>query len=365
MINFFDPHYIILLYVCYIINALFITAGFTGSCDLKLIFFESNLIVFFCFMKDLVFRNHAAIIYKIQNINVMKKNTLHAVKVLLLTVLFYNCQKENVTRNDYKQETDKIETSIATGAQKDRSYITHFPKRETMASKELKQKIMGAMINSYSKTNAIPAVNNEIFGVFKDGSCGSYRELDIRMDCEDNNPASATKGYTGSTSVDNGDIYYQFCLVNDRKRFPQLSSGKYAVLSLDRHQSVNGINVSFDRGFDNEDHNNQNAVELDGQSQPLPFDSFAGVNVTGNAALSFLLILKNSEGPAKPPVLAGVTSYGVLGSFGEKKGNIFSDDEDFQNANSFYSNTASESSVFFKGVIEFGSNTKFYVSKAR
>jgi len=277
----------------------------------------------------------------------------------------YSCQKENATHTNYKQETDKIETSIASGLTKDGSYLTNFPKKETEASGDLKQKIMGALINSYSKTNAIPADNSEIFGVLKDGSCGSYRELDIRMDCEDNNSTSVTKGYTGSTGVDNGDIYYQFCLVNDRKRFPQISTGKYAVLSLDRHQSINGVNISFDRGFDNEDHNNQNAVYINGVSQSLPFDSFPGINIWGNSALSFLLILKNSGGAAKPPVLAGLTSYGVLGSFGTEKGYIFSDDEDSQNANTFYSNTASQSSVLFNGVMEFGANTKMYVSKAR
>ena len=62
-----------------------------------------------------------------------------------------------MTQKDYKQETDKIETSIASGVTKDESYITHFPKQETEAPKELKQKIMSAMVNSYSKTNAIPA----------------------------------------------------------------------------------------------------------------------------------------------------------------------------------------------------------------
>jgi hypothetical protein len=295
----------------------------------------------------------------------MKKKTLTAIQILLVTCIFYSCQKENVTQKDYKQETDKIETSIASGVTKDESYITHFPKQETEAPTELKQKIMTAMSNSYSKTNAIPAANTEIFGVFKDGSCGSYRELDITMDCEDNNPASATHGYTGATVVNNGDIKYRFCLVNDRKNFPQISSGKYAVLSLDRRQATNGINISFDRGFDNEDHNNQNAVSLDGEKQALPFNSFAGVNISGNSGLSFLLILRNANAAARPPILAGVTSYGVLGNFGPQKGYIFSDDEDFQNANSFYSNTASESSVWFKNIMEFGANTKIYVSKAR
>ena len=296
----------------------------------------------------------------------MKKNPLSAIKILLLASIFYGCQKENVTHNDYKQETDKIETSIASGLTKDKSYITNFPKQETEASEDLKQKIMRAMITSYSKTNAIPATISEIFGVFKDSSCGSYRELDIKMDCEDNNQASTTKGYTGTTAVSNiGDIYYKFCLVNDRKKFPQISTGNYAVLSLDRHQSTNGVNISFDRYFDNEDHDNQNAVVFNAKDQPLPFNRFAGINIDQNSSLSFLLILKNSAGAAKPPVLAGVSTYGVLGSFGSEKGSIYSDDEDFRNANAFYSNTASESSAWFNGVMGFGKNTTMYISKAR
>jgi len=296
----------------------------------------------------------------------MKKNTSSAIKILLLSGIFYGCQKENVTHNDYKQETDKIETSIASGLTKDKSYITNFPKQETEASEDLKQKVMRAMINSYSKTNAIPATISEIFGVFKDSSCGSYRELDIKMDCEDNNQSSTTTGYTGSTAVDNnGDIHYQFCLVNDRKKFPQIRTGNYAVLSLDRHQSTDGVNISFDRYFDNEDHDNQNAVVLNAKDRPLPFNHFAGINIDQNSSLSFLLILKNSAGAAKPPVLAGVSTYGVIGSFGSEKGSIYSDDEDFRNANDFYSNTASESSVWFNGVMGFGKNTTIYVSKAR
>ena len=68
----------------------------------------------------------------------MKKNTSSAIKILLLAGIFYGCQKENVThndykqetdkRNDYKQETDKIETSIASGLTKDKSYINNFHK---------------------------------------------------------------------------------------------------------------------------------------------------------------------------------------------------------------------------------------------
>ena len=296
----------------------------------------------------------------------MKKNILSAIQIFFLTGIFYSCQKENVTHNDYKQETDKIETSIASGVTKNESYLTHFPKQETVASKELTGKITNALISSYSKTNAITAANNEIFGVFKDGSCGTYRELDIKMDCEDNNQASMKKGYTGSTVVDNlGDIYYKFCLVNDRKNFPNISTGNYAVLSLDRRQSTNGTDISFDRYFDNEDHDNGNSVFVNGEQQTLPYDSFPGVNISKNSTLSFLLMLKNSSGPAKPPVLAGVPSYGVIGSFGEKKGYIYSDDEDYRNANAFYSNTASESSVWFKGVMEFGKNTTIRVTKAR
>jgi hypothetical protein len=295
----------------------------------------------------------------------MKKNIQSAIQILVLTGIFYSCQKENVTQSDYKQETDKIETSMASGVTKDDSYLTHFPKEETDASKELKEKIVTALNTSYSKTNALSAANNEIFGVFKDGSCGSYRELDIKMDCEDNNSASATKGYTGTTVVNNGDIYYQFCLVNDRKNFPHISAGRYALLSLDKRQPTNGTNISFERYFDNEDHDNQNTVLLDGNQQALPYDSFPGVNISENSSLSFLLLLKDSSGPAKPPVLPGVSSYGVIGSFGEQKGYIFSDDEDYRNANAFYSNTASESSVWFKGVIEFGRNTTIWITKAR
>jgi hypothetical protein len=142
------------------------------------------------------------------------------------------------------------------------------------------------LINSYSKTNAIAAVGSEIFGVFKDGSCGSYRELDIKMDCEDNNQASMKKGYTGSTVVDNlGDIHYQFCLVNDRKNFPNISAGNYAVLSLDRRQSTNGTDISFDRYFDNEDHDNRKRCSRGREATNFTLRFFSGCSISAKTLL--------------------------------------------------------------------------------
>jgi hypothetical protein len=88
-----------------------------------------------------------------------------------------------VTQKDYKQETDKIETSIASGVTKDESYITHFQNRKRSA-KGIKTKDHVGNDQQLFENKRNPAANTEIFGVFKDGSCGTYRELDITMDCE-------------------------------------------------------------------------------------------------------------------------------------------------------------------------------------
>src|SRR6476646_1498078 len=97
----------------------------------------------------------------------MNKTSSSATKILLIASILCSCQKETVTHNNdnYKHETDKIETSISSGLVKNESYLTNLPKYETKASNDLKEKIMGALIKSYSKTNATQAVNQETFGV--------------------------------------------------------------------------------------------------------------------------------------------------------------------------------------------------------
>jgi len=98
----------------------------------------------------------------------MKKNPSSAIKILLVASIFYGCQKENVTHNDYKQETDKIETSIASGLTKDKSYITRqtISSIEAMLSDNEFIRIHRSFIISVNKIESYTAEMVEVNSVF-------------------------------------------------------------------------------------------------------------------------------------------------------------------------------------------------------
>lgn len=69
------------------------------------------------------------------------------------------------------------------------------PKIESVASKELIDRIRNELNESYTKQISYAKSGGYLVGVFKDNNCGSYAELVINMDCEDRRPASSSSGY--------------------------------------------------------------------------------------------------------------------------------------------------------------------------
>lgn len=96
------------------------------------------------------------------------------------------------------------------------------PKIETIADeatiKESMDKYITEMMNRQS--NAKERVTRSadgldgLVGVFKVGSCGSYKELEIKLDCEDKRTISKVTGKVGDSSVIKTEV--SFLLLFDR-----------------------------------------------------------------------------------------------------------------------------------------------------
>jgi len=117
------------------------------------------------------------------------------------------------------------------------------------------------------------------------------------------------------------------------------------------------------RYMDNEDNNNHNQTYYNGQ---LISGLFGLCHFSSNTRLHFYYYKKQSSATSFPYL--GM-SYGTLGRYGSNQGWIYSDDEDNSNANSayyyssYYANPTSTGNV--ANIMDVGSNTKFYISKAR
>ena len=58
-------------------------------------------------------------------------------------------------------------------------------------------------------------------GVFRVGSCGNYKYLSIKIDCENGNSKTSVSGNVGDTYVDGGDnMRLEFCMVDAGFRYP-------------------------------------------------------------------------------------------------------------------------------------------------
>lgn len=193
------------------------------------------------------------------------------------------------------------------------AYVTDIMNRDAIA----KEKVMRA---AYSENNLV--------AVFKVGSCGSYKELEITVDCEDRRGKSSTSGNVGDTYVDgNENVHLKFCLVEANRYYPG------GVLLIDRTPSspYNLENIVV-RGHDTEDSAEHNIVggthmEYDTKEEVSKWLTQVGKNV--NLAWGF-----PKGDPLYYPVgpVSGI-KYGLLSAQGASTGTIFFDDEDSSNKN--------------------------------
>jgi hypothetical protein len=320
----------------------------------------------------------------------MKKNTIK--KIVLFTLiagLLYSCEQaeliETETIDDITSEIEKIETIYQEGDIKIEN-DTSKEKVETLANSELMKEIHGDLENSFSKTTTSAKAARLYlggYGVFmgSGGNCGSYRKLDVYMDCEDSNPDTSKTGYTGASGTIGNNVLLRFCVVGGGTFSGNKFNEDFGVLNLGYNRLVyKGSSVT--RHFDNEDRRNRNYVRLNGINVRGALGDRrlgGGHTILGerNTRLTFHIFYKSRYGGGSSFPNLGF-SYGLLGSFGSNRGNIYFDDEDRKNANycffskydpvssiSNYAAPGKKISSSIPGFMDVGKNTRLKISKAR
>lgn len=312
----------------------------------------------------------------------MKKRNFYLLSLSCLCIIATSCSKNN--RDDLREsnnslltnEVEKIETFLAEGATKQIITDPNVPKIETRASEEtmaqLRAEMRKEVDESYKKlrvsTKRGPAMSPDAFAVFKSGgSCGGYQQLTIKMDCEDRRPATSQTGWVGNNYIIDGDIYLEFCVIddhynrymgqfNDNGVTNAITGGAYGFLYLGEtwyFQQEPGRDTWYPKGkreffwpmfslirvFDNQDSNNGNKVWINGAEQPLsywlgPTAHSQASYVSGNTRLHWIVAPPTSSatGGARKTI-PGLAEYVLLGTFGSFQGGINIDDEDTNNRN--------------------------------
>ena len=143
-------------------------------------------------------------------------------------------------------------------------------------------------------------------GVFRVGSCGNYKYLSIKIDCENGNSKTSVSGNVGDTYVDGGHNgvgsddpnYYDVMHISGMSK---LDSNATLAWNINRNMTKwgdipvgpAGINygviapaemASGNLYFDDEDHNNKNwaQVWLGPQNQYEPHGTYYGVQLDRN-----------------------------------------------------------------------------------
>ena len=204
------------------------------------------------------------------------------------------------------------------------------PKIETIADeatiKESMDKYITEMMNRQS--NAKERVTRSadgldgLVGVFKVGSCGSYKELEIKLDCEDKRTISKVTGKVGDSSVDkNGNVSFRFCLTEANRFYPG------GVLLINSHSYSNKAVL---RHHDVEDSNPSSQVYINGVEQG---DRLVGkyTSVTRDDAVLAWEPMGNR--PWNVPVGPAYIQYGLVVLPSQSCGRILVDDEDKNNKN--------------------------------
>lgn len=222
-----------------------------------------------------------------------------------------------------KNETIADETTIQ--ALKD-EYMTQLMNNPAIA----KQKVMRTLYNTTC----------DVVGVFKVGSCGVYKELELNIDTEDTRQKSSKTGNVGDSYIDdNGNVRFKFCLTEASQFYP---GGVFLLDHIDYAPSYggswNGTMQVVVRYHDCDDKHTDNKVMRCGDSRYNHIDKLSNgfTKIDKNAALAWAFpsqfrvpsICSSYFGPKSR------INYGVLsGSINSTTGKIYFDDEDTDNKN--------------------------------
>lgn len=249
----------------------------------------------------------------------------------LFTIAIFSSCSESSYLLDNEQELDVLTRSYEASVLSEDS-----AKIETRADRDTIQAIMDAYVTEMMNRNAVAKEKvmraayseTDLVAVFKVGSCGSYKELEIIVDCEDRKGRSNTNGNVGDTYVDgNENVHLKFCLVEANRYYP----GGVLLIDHTPYSPYNRENIVV-RGHDTEDSDEKNRASgnhlyYNNNANLSQWLTQIGRNV--NLAWGF----PNGDPLYHPVGPASGIKYGLLSNGAASTGTIYFDDEDSSNKN--------------------------------
>ncbi|WP_455586093.1 hypothetical protein [Bacteroides sp.] len=221
----------------------------------------------------------------------------------------YELSETNLKELDDEDDGPKIETIADEAAIKESmdSYIAEVMNRQSNAKEKVSRNASGLM---------------GLVGVFKVGSCGSYKELEIKLDCEDRKSISRITGKVGDSSVDgSGNVSFRFCLTEANRYYPG------SVLLIDDYSYTSQAVL---RHHDVEDKNPNNIVLIGGFEQ---VDRLPGKFTSVTKEDAVLAWGFQGGRSLDTPVGPAYIQYGLVVFSNMACGRILTDDEDKNNKN--------------------------------
>lgn len=259
------------------------------------------------------------------------------------------------------------------------SYNDNDEKVETKATDEYLEMLQTRLAEATSFGTNKSAAATQYVGVVKEETCGNYDEIRIFYDCEDHRNRTSSKGYVGGWKITE-NIAMKFCLVpadlfkNTKDHYGLFNFSTSSHIGNDyEHHDVALIQVHMDA----EDKKSETAIFYTKNGEKEIRDSHHlhsnNVMVVGNGNLSFQMFYfkpNNKSTYGYPDLGFNYGVFGVLYSEGDKnrQGNVYSDDEDKNNANNVqvaYDTTDLKDyhKTDFHGLLALGNNTRFYIAK--
>lgn len=268
----------------------------------------------------------------------MRKQLLFA---FLGTLACYSCSNSyDLLENDLELAKVSADYELTTRAI---SEETDTAKIETIADEQTIQSVMNEYEQELMNRQSVAkervmrtayATTTDVVGVFKVGSCGTYKELTLYIDAEDSRQNSKTTGSVGDSFVDsNGNIHFKFCLTEANRYYP---GGVFLVDHINYSQFGGTLDILV-RYHDCDDKHTNNEIRDSGDPKYQSIENLGGYTVVNNNAALAWAFPPYPLPQWAPPYGIGPKNYinfGLLAGGPQiRKGTIYVDDEDSNNKN--------------------------------
>ena len=258
------------------------------------------------------------------------------------TLACYSCSNSyDLLENDLalaKASADYELTTRAISEETDTAKIETVADEQTIKAlkDEYEQELMNRQSTAKEKVmRTAYAATTNVVGVFKVGSCGTYKELTLYIDAEDTKQSSKVEGNVGDSFVDgNGNPHFKFCLTEADRYYP---GGVFLVDHINYDQLGNTMTVMVRYHDCDDKHTDNKVIESTHPVYKTATSISNGYTVVNNdAALAWAFprfpIPQWSLIPPMGPKNA--IKYGLLsGGLHAWNGKIHVDDEDSNNKN--------------------------------